>query len=100
VAAAAADGFDLIINASPIGMQADDPLPVDCAGLEANAIVADAIMHPPFTRLLATARERGCFIQPGTFMMDYQIAAMAPFFGHAEGDWSPQAIAQVVAACT
>ena len=38
------------------------------------------------------------FVQPGSVMSDHQVPQMATFFGFPAGDWSPQAIAQVMAA--
>ena len=97
VAPAAAKGFDLVVNASPLGMKAGDPIPIDCAGLSGDAIVGDVVVEPQITPLLAAARERGCHVQPGTVMMDNQLAAMREFFGFPEGDYSPEAIARVTA---
>jgi shikimate dehydrogenase len=96
VAPADAAGFDLVVNASPLGMQPDDPLPIALDRLRPETVVADVVVHPRITKLLAAARERGCFLQPGTHMMDAQIATMASFFGFGAGDWSPAAIARVV----
>ncbi|HMK67045.1 MAG TPA: shikimate dehydrogenase [Stellaceae bacterium] len=98
VSPAVAEGFDLIVNASPLGMKAEDPIPIDCAGLSATAIVCDVVVHPQITPLLAAARKRGCHVQPGTVMMDYQLEAMREFFPFPEGDYSPEAIARVIAA--
>jgi len=56
------------------------------------------VVNPGLTPLLAAARERGCFVQPGSVMSDHQVPQMATFFGFPAGDWSPQAIAQVMAA--
>jgi shikimate dehydrogenase len=98
VAAADAAGFDLVVNASPIGMKPDDPLPIDLRGLSPSTVVGDVVVHPQMTKLLSAAKERGCFVQPGTHMMDAQIATMAGFFGFEGGDWSPQAIARLAAA--
>jgi shikimate dehydrogenase len=98
LAPADADGFDLIVNASPVGMKAEDPLPINLERLRSDAIVADAVVHPQMTKLLTAASERGCFVQPGIHMMDAQIASMADFFGFQGGDWSPEAIAQAVGA--
>lgn len=73
--------FDVVINATPLGMRTDDPLPVDPARLRPGMLVADAIMKPPVTRLLREAEKRGCRIQPGAHMLDGQFAAMLDFFG-------------------
>lgn len=97
VSAPDAADFDLVVNASPMGMKPDDPLPIVCDRLKPSTIVADVVVHPQMTKLLAAAKERGCFVQPGTHMMDHQIATMAEFFGFEGGDWSPAAIAQITA---
>ena len=96
-APASAAGFDLVVNASPIGMKADDPLPVDCTELASDALVGDVVVHPQITPLLAEARRRGCHVQPGTVMMDHQLTAMAEFLGFPDGDYSPAAAARVTA---
>lgn len=93
VAEADAEGFDLVVNASPVGTSARDPLPIRCNNLMADAIAADVVISPELTKFLSLARDRGCFVQPGSLMMDYQITAMAEFFGFDSGDWSPEAIA-------
>ena len=98
VGAPDAAGFELVVNASPAGMRPDDPLPIDCARLDSTAIVADVVVQAGLTPLLTLARERGCFVQPGTVMSDHQVPAMAEFFGFGPGEWTTQAIAQVLAA--
>ncbi len=70
-------GFDLVINATPIGMAPDDPLPVDIAQLDPAACVADLITRPVVTPLLETARRRGCLIVTGTDMFAVQAGTMA-----------------------
>lgn len=95
VTAAIAAGFDLVVNATPLGMKPDDPLPVALDGIAATTVVADAVAYPATTKLLTAAAARGCFVQPGSFMMDHQIAASAAFFGFAAGDWSAEAVAQL-----
>jgi len=92
VSAARADGFDLVANASPLGMRDGDPLPLDCTGLSASAIAADVVVQPEITPFLAIARGVGCHVQPGTRMMDHQVATMAEFFDWGPGDWSSEAI--------
>jgi shikimate dehydrogenase len=94
---ATAKGFDLVVNASPIGMKADDPLPIDCTDLASDALVGDVVVHPQITPLLAEARRRGCHVQPGTVMMDHQLTAMGEFLGFPDGDYSPEAVARLTA---
>ena len=48
-------GFDLVVNASPMGMAPDDPLPVDAARLAPGAFVADLVTKPAVTPLLDAA---------------------------------------------
>ncbi len=90
-----ARGFDLVVNAAPMGMRAGDPLPFDPARLEPTAAVVDVVISPTLTPLLEAARQRGCFIQAGSVMTDHMIAAMAEFFGFAGGDWSAETIARL-----
>jgi shikimate dehydrogenase len=96
VSAAVAKGFDLIVNASPMGMKPEDAIPIDLNDLQSSTVVADVVVHPRMTRLLMAARDKSCFVQPGTHMMDAQIATMATFFEFGAGDWSPEIIAKVV----
>jgi shikimate dehydrogenase len=70
-------GFDLVVNATPIGMAADDPLPVQAERLEATATVADLITRPAMTPLLEIARRHGCRIASGADMFAVQAGYMA-----------------------
>ncbi len=97
VSPARAEGFDLIVNASPMGMRAEDPLPVDLSGLTADALVGDVVISRDLTPLLKAARARGCHVQEGSEMTDQQGAAMAAFLGLETGDWSPAAIRAAMA---
>jgi shikimate dehydrogenase len=92
VVAARAEGLDLIVNASPLGMRADDPLPLDLSGLSVEAIVGDVVIGTELTPVLKAARARGCHVQPGAAMTDHQVAAQAVFLGLESGDWGPDAI--------
>jgi shikimate dehydrogenase len=70
---------DLVINATPVGMQAGDPLPFDLDDLAPNALVADVIMKPAVTRLLEEASRRGHPVCEGRHMLDGQIEALWTF---------------------
>ena len=72
---------DIAINATPLGMNVDDPLPIRVDALRRGALVADVIMKPPFTRLLMEAQRRGCAIHAGRHMLDHQAEAIWAFFG-------------------
>lgn len=75
------DGFDIVVNATPLGMKPGDPLPVDIARLPASAFVGEVVMAQEITPFLAAARARGCAVQVGTDMLFEQIPAYLEFFG-------------------
>jgi shikimate dehydrogenase len=50
---------DVAINATPLGMDENDPVPMLLEALRGGAVVADAIMKPPRTKLLREAQRRG-----------------------------------------
>ena len=79
-------GFELVVNASPVGMRDDDPLPVDADRIERGIVVADVIVHE--TELLRRAAKRGCRTVDGTGMMDHQLATMAKHLGLGDRDFS------------
>lgn len=81
VADARAAGHDLIVNTTSAGLKPDDPLPLDPTALAPPTIVADIIMKPETTRLLALARERGCRVHFGRHMLDSQIPLLARHLG-------------------
>ncbi|MEY3673220.1 MAG: shikimate dehydrogenase [Pseudomonadota bacterium] len=58
-------GFDLVVNATSLGMRAEDPLPLDASRLSATQAVAEIIMTPKLTPLLEQAQAKGCRIQYG-----------------------------------
>ena len=72
--------FDIIVNATPMGMQPDDPLPLDVSQLTANMFVGDVVMKNQFTPFLQAAQKQGCMIQIGTDMLFEQIPAYLEFF--------------------
>jgi shikimate dehydrogenase len=76
-------GFDLVVNATPLGMRDGDPLPFDVERIERNAFVGEVVMKSEITPLLRAAQERGCVTQPGTDMLFEMIPAYLEFFGFA-----------------
>ncbi len=96
VAACAMAEFDLLVNASPLGMKPDDQIPFDCAGLSVGTIVGDVVAYPADTKLLQAARHAGCHTQSGTVMMERQLSEMQAFFRFPQGDYSPAAIARAL----
>lgn len=77
-------GFDLVINASPLGLQADDALPCDVQDLEPHAAVMDIVMKNQPTPWVRAARARGLQAQPGFEMLVQQTAPYLEFFGLPE----------------
>lgn len=75
------DGFDIVVNATPLGMKPGDPLPVDVARIAPGTFVGEVVMKEEFTPLLRAAREKGCSVQVGTDMLFEMIPAYLEFFG-------------------
>ena len=77
-----AKGFDLVVNATSLGMAGmDGPDPLDLSTLSAGMIVADIVMTPERTRLLQAAETKGCRLLFGRQMMDGQLALAREFLG-------------------
>ncbi len=74
-------GFDVVVNATPLGMKDGDPLPMDVDRIEPSTFVGEVVMKQEITPFLAAARARGCEIQIGTDMLFEQIPAYLEFFG-------------------
>ena len=58
-------GFDIVANATPMGMREGDPLPVDVAGLGPDTFVGDVITRPAVSPLIGAARRIGCGTSTG-----------------------------------
>jgi shikimate dehydrogenase len=80
-AAADAAGHDIVVNATPLGMEPDDPLPVDPAQLRPDTFVGEVVMKQAVTPLLRAAQARGCRTQVGTDMLFEQIPLYLEYFG-------------------
>lgn len=75
-------GFDLVVNASPVGLQRDDPPPFDPARLHAGAAVVDIVMKNQPTALLRACHARGIPAHPGFEMLVQQVPEYLSFFGY------------------
>ena len=73
--------FGLVVNATPLGMNANDPLPFDVERLQSGTMVGEVVMRSETTALLAAAKARGCRVQIGTDMLFEMIPAYLEFFG-------------------
>ena len=73
-------GFDLVVNATPLGMNPGDPMPMDVSRIASSTFVGEVVMKTETTAFLAAARERGCRVQVGSDMLFEQIPAYLEFF--------------------
>ncbi len=64
----------VVVNATPLGMNPADPLPFDVEWLRADHLVVDLIYHPAETPLLAAAKEKAKKSANGTGMLLFQAA--------------------------
>ena len=74
-------GFDLVVNATPMGMNVADPMPMDVSRIASATFVGEVVMKTEMTAFLAAAAERGCRVQIGSDMLFEQIPAYLEFFG-------------------
>jgi shikimate dehydrogenase len=74
-------GYDIVVNATPLGMKEGDPLPVDVDRIAPGTFVGEVVMKQEVTPFLAAARAKGCLTQVGTDMLFEQIPAYLEFFG-------------------
>ena len=74
-------GFDVVVNATPLGMNDGDPLPFDIERLSPGTFVGEVVMKEEHTPLLRAAMARGCAVQVGTDMLYEMIPAYLEFFG-------------------
>lgn len=76
------EGYDLVVNATPLGMNDGDPLPMDVERIAPTTFVGEVVMKEQITPFLAAAQAKGCPIQVGTDMLYEQIPAYLEFFGY------------------
>lgn len=74
-------GVDIAVNATPLGLRPDDPLPFQPASLPPGCLVAEIIMKPAETSLLATAAASGFPVHRGRHMLHEQLGCYVDFFG-------------------
>jgi shikimate dehydrogenase len=75
-------GYRLVVNATPLGTTAGDPLPFDPARLDTHAFVGDVVLTAELTPLLRLVARRQCQYLVGTDMLFEQIPAYLEFFGY------------------
>ena len=74
-------GFDLVVNASPLGMDDGDAMPMDVSRIAPGTFVGEVVMKTEMTAFLRAAQARGCPVQVGSDMLFEQIPAYLEFFG-------------------
>lgn len=74
-------GFDVVVNATSLGLKDSDTLPIKINRLEGNTLICEAVMRDGNTPLLQAARERGCAVHHGQYMLYGQIVEIAQFLG-------------------
>src|SRR4029079_16303466 len=90
------DGYDLVVNATPLGMNDDDPLPMDVDRITPETFVGEVVMKQEITPFLQAALDKGFQVQVGKDMLFEQIPAYLEFFGY--GSTTPdelRAVAQI-----
>lgn len=65
--------FDIVVNASPAGMVADDPLPLEPSILTGRPVLIEMIMQPARTELVALAEVKGCPVIAGREVLEGQF---------------------------
>jgi shikimate dehydrogenase len=73
--------YDLVVNATPMGMNEGDPMPVDMSRIAPATFVGEVVMKQEMTAFLKATQARGCRLQMGTDMLFEQIPAYLEFFG-------------------
>jgi shikimate dehydrogenase len=76
------DGYDIVVNATPLGMKDDDPLPMDIDRIAPTTFVGEVVMKQEITPFLQAALDKGCSVQVGKDMLFEQIPAYLEFFGY------------------
>lgn len=75
-------GYELLVNATPMGMKDGDPLPVDMARVDPSTFVGEVVMKTDMTAFLKAAQARGCRTQMGSDMLYEMIPAYLEYFGY------------------
>jgi shikimate dehydrogenase len=78
-------GFALVVNATPLGMEPADPLPIDVTQIAPPMTIAEIVMKREITPMLEAAQARGCRIVLGREMLQEQMPLYLEFFGLAPG---------------
>ncbi|HMD20080.1 MAG TPA: hypothetical protein VKH40_07145 [Alloacidobacterium sp.] len=72
-------GYDIVVNATPMGMSPNDPLPVPAHLLTSSMFVGDVVAGHGVTPFLQVARAAGCKTSDGFQMVEAGIEIMPDF---------------------
>ncbi len=78
-------GFDVVINATPLGMREGDALPFDATKLTPDMFVGEVITQPAVSPLVRRARQIGCRAITGIDMFVEVRDLMVDFLVQTEG---------------
>lgn len=73
-------GYDLVINATPMGMKPTDPLPVQADKLSPQTFVGCVVTVPAVPPLIEAARAKGCGTMTGAGMFEAVLERMVRFY--------------------
>ena len=72
-------GFDIVVNATPLGMGENDPLPVPATRLSGSMFVGDVVAGQGVTPLLRAAQAIGCKTADGIGMVRANMECIVRF---------------------
>ena len=75
------EGYDLVVNATPLGMKEGDPMPLDVNKIAPETFVGEVVLKAEMTAFLLAAKNRGCRVQIGSDMLFEQIPVYLEYFG-------------------
>lgn len=78
-------GFDIIINATSLGLKPGDPIPIDASYITPDQLVAEIVMQPERTPLIEAAAAVGARIHLGRAMLDAQLDLIADYLSPPRG---------------
>lgn len=83
---------DMVVNASPVGMQPSDGMPGEIGSLDAGTLVGDVVITETPTALIRHAVRCGCHWVDGRDMHGGQVDAILTFFAAASRSGSSQRV--------
>jgi shikimate dehydrogenase len=77
---ASIDGYDVIVNATPLGMRSGDAAPFNLDRLDRGVFVGDVVTAKDDTPIIRAAKAAGCRCCSGHAMFDASLDLMLDFF--------------------